>query len=40
MLDAHKTVRAVRLCESDLRLDIGTAESYWTVLMDSHRLAT
>lgn len=37
MIDKGKRVQAVKLQEDDIRLDIGTPESYWEALELSHR---
>jgi UTP--glucose-1-phosphate uridylyltransferase len=39
LIDLGHRVQAIKLCEDDLRVDIGTPETYWEALEVTHRYA-
>jgi dTDP-glucose pyrophosphorylase len=39
LIDRGHRVRAIKLRDDDIRLDIGTPETYWEALELSHRYA-
>jgi len=40
LIDTKHSVKAIKLKQSDMRLDIGTPENYWQAIELSHRLAS
>jgi UTP-glucose-1-phosphate uridylyltransferase len=39
LIETEHNVQAIRLRQDDIRLDIGTPETYWEALSLSHQLA-